>query len=146
MTSPPPAPTVALPPVSISPPPVSPPPLVLATLSKQWARLKLPSPPDFSGERSSSQAFFNSYMLYLRLAPEQFSCDKEKILWTLAFFKDGRAARWSENLFCQEADTGVFPIQSWADFKWQFQSQFFPVNTEADIVNTLKGSSYYQGN
>jgi len=59
-------------------------------------------------------------------------------LWTLAFFKDGRAAKWSKNLFRQEADTGIFPIQSWAHFKQQFQSQFFPVNVE--------GSSYYQGN
>ena len=54
--------------------------------------------------------------------------------------------RWSENLFRQEADTGVFPIQSWADFKQQFRSQFFPVNTEADAINTLEGFAYYQGN
>jgi len=43
-------------------------------------------------------------------------------------------------------DTGVFPIQSWADFEQQFRSQFFPVNAEADAVNALEGSSYYQGN
>ena len=67
-------------------------------------------------------------------------------MWTLAFFKDGRAARWSKNLFCQEVDTGIFPIQSWAHFKQQFQSQFFLVNAEADAVNALEGSSYYQGN
>ena len=67
-------------------------------------------------------------------------------MWTLAFFKDRQAMRWSENLFCQEADTGIFPIQSWAYFKQQFQSQFFPVNVEADAVNALEGSSYYQGN
>jgi len=85
-------------------------------------------------------------MLYLCLAPEQFSCNEEKIFGTLTFFKDGRAVRWSENLFCQEANTGVFPIQSWADFEQQFQSQFFPVNAEADAVNALEGSSYYQGN
>jgi len=109
-------------------------------------RPKLPSPPDFSSEQTSGQAFLNSCTLYLRLALEQFSCDEEKIFWTLAFFKDGRAARWSENLFRQEVDTSVFPIQSWADFERQFQSQFFPVNAEADAVNALKGSSYYQGN
>jgi len=85
-------------------------------------------------------------MLYLHLAPEQFICDKEKIFWTLAFFKDRRAAKWSENLFRQEADTGIFPIQSWTDFEQQFRSQFFPVNAEADAINTLEGSSYYQGN
>jgi len=82
----------------------------------------------------------------LRLAPEQFTCDEEKIFWTLAFFKDGRAAKWSKNFFCQEADTGIFLIQSWTDFKQQFRSQFFLVNTEADVINTLEGSSYYQEN
>jgi len=82
----------------------------------------------------------------LRLAPEQFTCNKEKIFWTLAFFKDGRAVKWSENLFRQEADTGVFPIQSWVNFEQQFRSQFFLVNAEADAINTLEGSSYYQGN
>ena len=85
-------------------------------------------------------------MLYLCLAPEQFICDEKKIFWTLAFFKDGRAAKWSENLFCQEAKTGIFPIRSWTSFKQQFQSQFFPVNAEADAINTLEGSLYYQGN
>jgi len=85
-------------------------------------------------------------MLYLHLVLEQFSCNEKKILWNLTFFKEGRATRWSKNLFCQKADTSVFPIQFWADFKWQFQSQFFPVNVEADAINTLEGSSYYQGN
>jgi len=130
----------------MSPPPVNPPSLVPSALTKQRTRPKLPSPPDFSGERTSGRAFLNSYTLYLCLAPEQFSCNEEKIFWTLAFFKDGRAARWSENLFRQEADTGIFPIQSWADFKQQFRSQFFLVNAEADTVNALEGSTYYQGN
>ena len=140
-----PAPTIAPPPIPTPLPPVSPPSPVPTAPSKQQTRPKLPSPPDFSGERSSGRAFFNSCTLYLRLAPEQFSCDEEKILWTLAFFKDGRAAKWSENLFRQEADTGIFPIQSWAHFEQQFRSQFFPVNAEADAVNALEGSSYYQG-
>jgi len=85
-------------------------------------------------------------MLYLCLALEQFTCDEEKIFWTLAFFKDGRTAKWSENLFYQKADTSIFPIQSWTDFEQHFQSQFFSVNAEADAINTLEGSSYYQGN
>jgi len=85
-------------------------------------------------------------MLYLCLAPEQFICDEKKIFWTLAFFKDGCATKWSENLFHQEVDTGIFPIRSWTNFKQQFRSQFFLVNMEADAINTLEGSSYYQGN
>jgi len=62
------------------------------------------------------------------------------------FFKGGRAAKWSENVFCQEADTGVFPIQTWGDFEQQFQLHFFPANAEADAINALEGTSYYQGN
>ena len=85
-------------------------------------------------------------MLYLHLVPEQFSYDEKKIFWTLAFFKDGQATKWSKNLFHQETNTSIFPIQSWTDFKQQFQSQFFLVNVEADTINTLEGSSYYQEN
>ena len=85
-------------------------------------------------------------MLYLCLALEQFSCDKEKIFWTLTFFKGGWTIKWSKNLFCQEVNTGIFSIQSWTDFEQQFWSQFLPVNMEADAINTLEGSSYYQGN
>ena len=48
-----PAPTVTPPPILTSLPPVSPPSPVLSALSKQQTRPKLPSPPDFSGERSS---------------------------------------------------------------------------------------------
>jgi len=49
-------------------------------------------------------------MLYLHLVLEQFTCDEEKIFWTLAFLKDEHAAKWSKNLFHQEADTGIFLI------------------------------------
>ena len=50
MASPAPAPTIALPPIPVSSPLVRPSSPVLAALSKQQARPKLPSPPDFSGE------------------------------------------------------------------------------------------------
>jgi len=146
ITGPAPAPTVAPPPLTTSPPPVNPPSPVPSALTKQWTRPKLPSLPNFSSERTSGRAFLNSCTLYLCLALEQFSCNEEKIFWTLAFFRDGHATRWSENLFYHEADTGVFPIQSWADFEQQFRSQFFPVNAKADTVNALEGSSYYQEN
>ena len=141
MTSPAFAPTVALPPIPASPPLVRPPSPALAALSKQQARPKLLSPPDFSGKRSSRRAFLNSCTLYLHLALEQFTCDEKKIFWTLAFFKDGYATKWFKNLFCQEVDTGIFLIRSWTDFEQQFR-QFFLVNAEADAINTLEGSSY----
>jgi len=62
------------------------------------------------------------------------------------FFKGGRTAKWSENVFRQEADTGIFPIQTWGDFEQQFQLHFFSVNAEVDAINALEGTSYHQGN
>jgi len=81
---------------------------------------KLSAPLDFSRERHNGHAFLNSCSFYIRLVPEQFYDEQEKILWALMFFKDGRAAKWSENIFCQKADTGVFPISTWGDFEQQF--------------------------
>jgi len=49
-------------------------------------------------------------------------------------------------VFRQEADTGVSPIQTWEDFEQQFWLYFFPANAEADTINMLKGTFYYQGN
>ena len=74
-----PAPIVALPLILTFLPPISPFSPVPSALSKQQMRPKLPSPLDFSSERSSGRAFLNSCMLYLCLAPEQFTCDEEKI-------------------------------------------------------------------
>jgi len=108
-------------------------------------RSKLSCPLDFSGERHNGCAFLNSCSLYIHLALEQFHDEEERILWALTFFKSGRTAKWSENVFCQKVDTGVFPIQTWRDFEQQFWVHFFPVNMEADAINALEGTSYYQG-
>jgi len=112
---------------------------------------KLSCPPDFGGECHNGRAFLNSCSLYIRLALyirlvlEQFHDKEERILWALTFFKSGRAAKWSENVFCQKVDTGVFPIQTWRDFEQQFRVHFFPANAEADAINALEGTSYHQG-
>jgi len=108
-------------------------------------RLKLFSPLDFSGERHNGCTFLNSYSLYIRLAPEQFHDEQERILWALMFFKGSYATKWSENVFRQEADTGIFPIPTWGDFEQQFWVHFFSVNMEADVINALEDTSYYQG-
>jgi len=109
-------------------------------------RPKLSCPLDFNRERHNGHAFLNSCSLYIHLALEQFHNKQKKILWALTFFKGGRTAKWSENIFRQEADTGVFPIQTWGDFEQQFRLHFFPVNAEADMINTLEGTFYHQGN
>jgi len=127
------------------PPAPSPPTSPSPALTARQTRPKLSAPPDFSREHHNRRTFLNSCSLYICLAPEQF-CDKqEKILWALMFFKNGRAAKWSENVFRQEADTGVFSIPTWGDFEQQFRLHFFPVNAEVDVINTLEGTSYHQG-
>jgi len=107
---------------------------------------KLSCPLDFNGERHNGRTFLNSCSFYICLALEQFHNEQERILWALTFFKGGRAAKWSENVFRQEVDTGVFPIQTWGDFEQQFRLHFFPANTEANAINALEETSYHQGN
>jgi len=108
-------------------------------------RPKLSCPPDFGREHYNGRVFLNSCSLYICLAPEQFHDEEERILWALTFFKSGHAAKWSKNMFRQEADTGIFPIRTWRDFEQQFRVHFFPVNVEADTINALDGTSYHQG-
>jgi len=105
---------------------------------------KLSCPLDFSGEYHNSRTFLNSCFLYICLAPEQFHDKEKRILWALTFFKSGCVAKWSKNMFHQEADTSVFSIQTWKNFEQQFQVHFFPVNVEADAINALEGTSYHQ--
>ena len=102
----PPLPISNTPPLPVSSPPASPPPAPTA----RQIRPKLFYPPDFGGERYNGHAFLNSCSLYICLAQEQFRDEKERILWALTFFKSSRTAKWSKNVFRQEADTGVFPI------------------------------------
>jgi len=137
-----------LPAVPNTPPPsmLSPPVFSSPTPPTQQTCPKLSCPPNFNGERHNSCAFLNSCTLYICLAPEQFYDEQERILWALTFFKGGRAAKWSKNVFHQEADTGVFPIQTWGEFEQQFWLHFFPANVEVDAINTLEGTSYHQGN
>jgi len=141
VANPPPPPVLNTPSPPVSSPPVSLPPTLMARRTCP----KLSCPLDFSGERHNGHAFLNFCSLYIHLASEQFHDEEERILWALTFFKGGHATKWSENVFRQEADTGVFSIQTWREFEQQFQLHFFPVNAEADTINALEGTSYHQG-
>jgi len=129
-----------LPAVLNTPSPPIPSPLMSPSpaLTVRQTHPKLSSPPDFSGECHNGHAFLNSCFFYIHLAPEQFCDEQEKILWALMFFKGGRAAKWSKNVFHQEMDTGVFPMQTWGNFEQQFWVHFFPVNTKADADGNQK--------
>ena len=139
VANPPPLPIANTPPPPVPSPPVSLPPAPMARRTHP----KLSCPLDFSGERHNGCAFLNSCSLYICLAPEQFHDKQKKILWALTFFKGGCATKWSENVFRQEVDTGIFFIQTWGNFEQQFQIHFFPVNVEAEAINALEGASYH---
>jgi len=113
VANPPPPAVPNIPPLPVPSSPVSPP----SAPPVRQIRPKLSCPPDFSGECHNGCTFLNSCSLYICLALEQFYDEQEKILWALMFFKNGRAAKWSENVFHQEADA----------------------------INTLEGTSYHQG-
>jgi len=100
-------------PISNTPPPPVPSSLASPPSAPTARRMhpKLSCPPDFGREHHNGRAFLNSCSLYIYLAPEQFHDEEERILWAFMFFKSGHAAKWSENMFCQEADTGVFPSE-----------------------------------
>ena len=40
---------------------------------------------------------------------------------------------------------GALQFLDWADFKKEFRKDFTPLNAEAAAVNTLEGTSYFQG-
>ena len=40
---------------------------------------------------------------------------------------------------------GALQFLDWADFEKEFQKDFTPLNDEAVAVNTLEGTSYFQG-
>ena len=116
-------------------------PLPATFRSQAWSKLVFSL--DFHREQSLGHVVLNSCALYIHLALEQFNCEEKKVLWTLTFFKRDQAVKWSENLFRQEADTGIFPFQTWVNFNQQFQIQFFLVNVEANTISSLEELSYY---
>ena len=44
-----------------------------------------------------------------------------------------------------EERTGNLGIIDWEDFEKVFVTRFLLVNAEADAINTLEGTNYYQG-
>jgi hypothetical protein len=111
------------------------------------SRLKPATPPDFSGDRTKGRAFLNTCNTYLRLCPQDFASDQQKILWVLSFMKEGRAARWADQIFrWEEKNEGRTRFLDWKDFLEEFQAHFLPVNSEAAAINRLEGTDYFQRN
>ncbi len=61
--------------------------------------------------------------------------------------KDGRAARWADQIFrWEEKHEGRARFLDWRHFLEAFQRHFFPVDSEAAAINRLEGTDYFQRN
>ncbi|KAF9442477.1 hypothetical protein P691DRAFT_765185 [Macrolepiota fuliginosa MF-IS2] len=92
--------------------------------------------PDFDGNCQKIHTFLSACTLYLQLCSNQFLTDKHKILWAMSYMKSGRASKWTKT---QYQTVGGFPFTDWADFEEQFKLQFFPLDLETSVVNSLEG-------
>jgi hypothetical protein len=107
--------------------------------------LKASVPGDFTGDRTKGKAFLSSCRTYMRLCPEAFPDETTRIIWALSFMKSDRAYRWAQRALDFEVRVGALQFLDWADFEKEFRKDFTPLNAEAAAVNTLEGTSYFQG-
>jgi len=107
--------------------------------------LKASVPGDFTGDRTKGKAFLSSCRTYMRLCSEAFPDDTTQIIWALSFMKSDRAYRWAQRALDFEVRVGALQFLDWADFEKEFRKDFTPLNAEATAVNTLEGTSYFQG-
>jgi hypothetical protein len=108
-------------------------------------RLKPATPSEFDGDRLRGRAFLNSCETYYRLCPDQFIDEQALIIWAMSYMKSGRAARWADRVFRYErSNPGVFRFLDWEDFQGEFKKEFTPANSEANAVNKLEETGYFQ--
>ena len=62
----------------------------------------------------------------------------------LFFFRSSQVAKWSENLFREKSNTGVFSIVTWLKFEELFYTHFFLINAKIEVINKLEETSYCQ--
>ena len=127
-----------------APPVVAPIPMASAT-PVHSNRLKPATPSEFDGSRLRGRTFLNSCETYYRLCPDQFIDEQALIIWAMSYMKSGRAARWADRVFRYEhSNPGVFRFLDWEDFQGEFKKEFTPANSEANAVNKLEESGYFQ--
>jgi len=128
-----------------SPRPPTPPLHIAPPLEQRKARIKPAPPADFDGDRSKGKAFLTSCRTYIRLTPDMFDNDAQKMIWAMSYMKSGRAGRWAAREFEHEATSGSIRFYDWDEFEEEFRKAFVPLNVEAAAVNTLETTSYFQG-
>ena len=78
---------------------------------------------------------------YFQLRPHEFQSEQDKIRWALTFMTQGRAAEWVQTW----SRHGSPLFLSWIEFRAAFKLDFFPLSEAEDVMITLVGKSYFQG-
>ena len=78
-----------------SPRPPTPPFHIALPLEQRKPHIKPAPPADFDGDRSKGKAFLTSCRTYIRLAPDMFDSDAQKVIWAMSYMKSGRAGHWA---------------------------------------------------
>jgi len=110
--------------------------------------LKPSPPPNFDGDRHCGKGFINACQAYFRLCPDQFPDEQTKIQWAMTYMNQGRAQKWANRIYHWEAipaNAGSPHFVDWDNFHSRFRTKFFPLHSDAVAMNTLEGTSYFQG-
>ena len=102
-------------------------------------------PPEFSGNRTKGRAFLNTCELYLRMVPDQFSSEENKVMWAYTFMKLGRAVLFVDRMLRFENKVGSPRYATWSEFCPAFIAEFCPKNEAQLALAKLETSGYHQG-
>src|SRR6202171_2777751 len=129
-------------------PQTSPAQLPLASATRPRIDLKPSPPPNFDGDRQKGRGFINACQAYFRLRPDNFPDEQTKIHWAMTYMNQGRAQKWANRVYHWEsipANIGSTHFVDWDDFRSRFQTEFFPLHSDAVATNKLEGTTYFQG-
>jgi len=121
---------------------------LLAPVPRPKLDLKPSPPPNFDSDAHRRKGFINACQAYFRLCPDQFPDEQTKIQWAMTYMNQGRAQKWANRIYHWEAiptNARNPHFVDWDDFCSCFQTEFFPLHSDAVAMNTLEGTSYFQG-
>ena len=124
------------------------PPLPTTSASPWKLDLKPSPPPNFDGDRQKGKGFVNACQAYFLLRPDQFPDEQTKIQWAMTYINQGRAQKWVNWVYHWEAaptNIGSSHFADWDNFRSHFQTEFFPLHSDAAATNKLEVTTYFQG-
>lgn len=100
---------------------------------------KIPSPPDWDGERPGARNFLTYCTSILRALKDVlgYKTDEEKILYVLFNMKNGKALTWAAGRMEIAERLNPPDYGTWADFQKDFKNSFISIADTTDARNEL---------